>query len=111
MSARSCWTLCWTKCWTLFRAKMQIPTAISISNDACLRKFLGVGAGEGNRTLVFSLEVAEFRNGHNGHSDILQPCGLLRPLQNLSLSEWRRGGFATVDRAPYPSRFSIIFKN
>ena len=35
---------------------MRIPTAISISNDACLRKFLGDGAGEGNRTLVFSLE-------------------------------------------------------
>jgi hypothetical protein len=24
-----------------------------------------------------------------GHSDILQPCGSLRPLRNFSLSEWR----------------------
>ena len=47
---------------------------------ACLnRKFLtaqvieNIGAGEGNRTLVFSLEVAKFRSALNCHSDILQP--------------------------------------
>jgi hypothetical protein len=31
-----------------------------------------VGAGEGNRTLVFSLEVTEFRNAFEGDSDILR---------------------------------------
>jgi hypothetical protein len=36
---------------------------------------LGDGAGEGNRTLVFSLEVVESRNALNPYSDILQPCG------------------------------------
>jgi hypothetical protein len=45
------------------------------------------GAGEGNRTLVFSLEVVKFRNLYKGYSDILQPSGRLRLLQNLSLSE------------------------
>ena len=35
----------------------------------------GAGAGEGNRTLVFSLEAAKFRNLPKGHSDILQPSG------------------------------------
>jgi hypothetical protein len=54
---------------------MRIPTAISISNDACLRKFLGDGAGEGNRTLVFSLEGDAFRNGLSTDSDILQARG------------------------------------
>jgi hypothetical protein len=34
-----------------------------------------IGAGEGNRTLVFSLEVAKFHNPCKGHSDILQPSG------------------------------------
>jgi hypothetical protein len=34
-----------------------------------------IGAGEGNRTLVFSLEVAKFRSAFNSYSDILQPCG------------------------------------
>jgi hypothetical protein len=48
-----------------------------------------IGAGEGNRTLVFSLEVVEFRSMLKGHSNILQPCGSLRPLRNFSLSEWR----------------------
>jgi hypothetical protein len=33
------------------------------------------GAGEGNRTLVFSLEVEEFCNVFNGHSDISQLSG------------------------------------
>jgi hypothetical protein len=33
------------------------------------------GAGEGKRTLVFSLEVAKFSNPGKGHSDILQPSG------------------------------------
>src|SRR5882757_10798729 len=47
------------------------------------------GAGEGNRTLVFSLEVAEFRNVFNSRSDISQLFGRLRSLQNFSLSEWR----------------------
>jgi hypothetical protein len=51
--------------------------------------FENTGAGEGNRTLVFSLEVVNFRNPYNGYSNILQPSGQLRLLENLSLSEWR----------------------
>ena len=46
------------------------------------------GAGEGNRTLVFSLGVDELSNAFNGGSDNLQPCGQLRLLQIFSLSEW-----------------------
>ena len=52
-----CWTFCWTKCWTLFLSKIRILSAISISSGDRLGKLLGDGAGEGNRTLVFSLEV------------------------------------------------------
>ena len=74
------------------------------------------GAGEGNRTLVFSLEVVEFRCRPISHSDILQPCGSLRPLQNFFLSEWRwpvksnspKGswvGYVKVE-ARYPLRIS-----
>jgi len=48
-----------------------------------------IGAGEGNRTLVFSLEVAGFSNVFNGYSDIFGSSGPLRSLQNCSLSEWR----------------------
>src|SRR5882762_5159328 len=51
-----CWTFCWTKCWTLFLAKIRILSAISIISGDRLGKSLGDGAGEGNRTLVFSLE-------------------------------------------------------
>src|SRR5258707_5660010 len=51
-----CWTFCWTKCWTLFLAKIRILSAVSISSGDLLGKLLGDGAGEGNRTLVFSLE-------------------------------------------------------
>src|SRR6267154_6454607 len=51
-----CWTFCWTKCWTLFLAKIRILLVISISSGDRLGKLLGDGAGEGNRTLVFSLE-------------------------------------------------------
>src|SRR6267143_5010835 len=54
--ARSCWTYCWTKCWTLFPAKIRISPYVSVSSWLGLRKFRGDGAGEGNRTLVFSLE-------------------------------------------------------
>ena len=46
------------------------------------------GAGEGNRTLLFSLEVDKLPNVFNRHSDIVQPCGRLRLRQNFSLSEW-----------------------
>src|ERR1700738_4693136 len=49
-----------------------------------------VGAGEGNRTLVFSLEVVELRRAPHSHSDLLQPCGELGPLHNFPFSEWRR---------------------
>src|SRR5258705_4435678 len=55
-----CWTFCWTKCWTLFLAKIRILSAVSISSGDRLGKLLGDGAGEGNRTLVFSLEVSAF---------------------------------------------------
>src|SRR5258706_5221747 len=51
-----CWTFCWTKCWTLFLSKIRILSEISISSGDRLGKLLGDGAGEGNRTLVFSLE-------------------------------------------------------
>src|SRR5712664_3611924 len=53
-----CWTFCWTKCWTLFLSKIRILFEISISSGDRLGKLLGDGAGEGNRTLVFSLEVS-----------------------------------------------------
>ena len=39
-------------------------------------------------TIVFRLEVAEFGNANNERSDILQPYGRLRCLQNFQLSEW-----------------------
>ena len=48
-----------------------------------------IGAGEGNRTLVFSLEVEELRNVFNSRSDISQLFGRLRFLGNFSLSERR----------------------
>src|SRR5216683_1013271 len=51
-----CWTFCWTKCWSLFLSKIRILSEISISSGDRLGKLLGDGAGEGNRTLVFSLE-------------------------------------------------------
>src|SRR5882762_2489508 len=64
-----CWTFCWTKCWTLFLAKIRILSAISISSGDRLGKLLGDGAGEGNRTLVFSLEGCRGLNTYNAHSD------------------------------------------
>src|SRR5882724_5667390 len=76
-----CWTFCWTKCWTLFLAKIRILPAISISSGDRLGKLLGDGAGEGNRTLVFSLEVSGIslcRNGDHhlsAHSLLLSNCG------------------------------------
>src|SRR5882672_3335519 len=84
-----CWTFCWTKCWTLFLAKIQILPAISISSGDRLGKLLGDGAGEGNRTLVFSLEVSKYRSVFKGHSDIFRCFGPLRSLQSFPLSEWR----------------------
>ena len=48
-----------------------------------------IGAGEGNRTLVFSLEVGKYCSVFNGRSDIFDVFGPLRSLQNFSLSEWR----------------------
>jgi hypothetical protein len=48
-----------------------------------------IGAGEGNRTLVFSLEVSEFRSVFNGRSDIFGVFGPLGSSQNFSLSEWQ----------------------
>jgi hypothetical protein len=60
-----------------------------------------VGAGEGNRTLVFSLEVVKFGNLYRGNSDILQPSGRLKLLRNFSLSEWgqrRVAGFGVYSR-------------
>jgi hypothetical protein len=48
-----------------------------------------LGAGGGNRTLVFSLEVGKSCSVFKGHSDIFGVFGLLRSLQNFSLSEWR----------------------
>src|SRR6266849_9239219 len=47
------------------------------------------GAGEGNRTLVFSLEVSKYCNVFSGRSDIFQLFDPLRSLRNFSLSEWR----------------------
>ena len=52
--------------------------------------------------LVFSLEVAEFRSAFNSHSDILQPCGSLRPLQNFSMSERPSGDPHKVKRPLKP---------
>jgi hypothetical protein len=40
-------------------------------------KLVRIGAGEGNRTLVFSLEVVKSRNLYKDYSDILQPSDLL----------------------------------
>ena len=50
-----------------------------------------IGAGEGTRNLLFSMEVDELCNAFNGHSDFLQLCEWLRPQQNFLLSEWRLG--------------------
>ncbi len=47
------------------------------------------GAGEGNRTLVFSLEVSKYCSVFKGRSDIFQLFDLLGSLRNFSLSEWR----------------------
>src|ERR1700747_800935 len=49
----------------------------------------GIGAGEGNRTLVFSLEVSKNCSVFKGRSDIFGSFGPLRSLQNFLLSEWR----------------------
>jgi hypothetical protein len=46
-----------------FLAKIRILPAFSISSEDCLGKLLGDGAGERNRTLVFSLEVENFATG------------------------------------------------
>src|SRR5216684_5754355 len=91
-----CWTFCWTKCWTLFLAKIRILSAISISSGDRLGKLLGDGAGEGNRTLVFSLEVPGFRNVFKSRSDVSQLFERLRSLQNFSLSEWRKLSRASI---------------
>jgi hypothetical protein len=48
-----------------------------------------IGAGEGNRTLVFSLEVSKSCSDFKVRSDIFDVFGPLRSLQNFSLSEWR----------------------
>jgi hypothetical protein len=48
-----------------------------------------IGAGEGNRTLVFSLEVSKYCNVFKGRSDIFAVFGLLRSLQIFPLSEWQ----------------------
>src|SRR5258708_19866328 len=73
------------------------------------------GAGEGNRTLVFSLEVEKFDNSRNSRSDILQPSGWLRSLRNFPLSEWRqppardsRGGSTSNPTPPRLSRCPLL---
>jgi hypothetical protein len=63
--------------------------ALSERNLGILKVLEIAGAGEGNRTLVFSLEVRKFRSVSNSHSDILQLFVALRSLQNFSLSERR----------------------
>jgi hypothetical protein len=40
-------------------------------------------AWEVEAPLVFRLDVVRFRNLYKGYSDILQPSGRLRPLQNF----------------------------
>jgi hypothetical protein len=48
-----------------------------------------LGAGGGNRTLVFSLEVGKSCSVFKGRSDIFGVFSSLRSLLNFSLSEWR----------------------
>ena len=48
-----------------------------------------IGAGEGNRTLVFSLEVSKYCSVFKRRSDSSQIFGRLRSLRSFSLSEWR----------------------
>jgi hypothetical protein len=56
------------------------------------------GAGEGNRTLVFSLEVAKFRRATKRRSDNLQRSERLKSLRNFFLSEWLRTRSPSVHR-------------
>jgi hypothetical protein len=55
------------------RGEISVPANIDKVDPAI--KEIMIGAGEGNRTLVFSLEVDAFRNALNTDSDILQACG------------------------------------
>src|SRR6202022_4683528 len=50
---------------------------------------VGTGAGEGNRTLVFSLEVSGFSQCFQEPFLHFAAFGRLRSLRNFSLSEWR----------------------
>jgi hypothetical protein len=59
-----------------------------------------IGAGGGNRTLVFSLEVSEYCSVFSGRSDIFRAFGPLRSLQNFSLSEWRLRAHVVLFTAP-----------
>src|SRR5438105_3495788 len=78
-------------------------TRVRVCNHRCLRRItlrhdfsdMKDGAGEGNRTLVFSLEVGKNYSLFNGRSDIFGGFVPLTTLQNFSLSEWRL-------RAPRP---------
>jgi hypothetical protein len=62
-----------------------------------------IGAGEGNRTLVFSLEVSKNCSLFSGRSDILAVFGPLRSLQNFSLSEWQSLAHAHLFQAILPA--------
>jgi hypothetical protein len=55
--------------------------------------FEKTGAGEGNRTLVISLEGARRASTLNGFSDKLAPSATLRHKANFSLSERREGAW------------------
>jgi hypothetical protein len=55
-------------------------------------------SGEGNRTLVFSLEVAKFRRATKRRSDNLQRSERLKSLRNFFLSEWLRTRSPSVHR-------------
>jgi hypothetical protein len=54
------------------RAKVIIPGPIM---HVSTQRQLGDGAREGNRTLIFSLEVVEFRSAFKSHSNIFQLAG------------------------------------
>jgi hypothetical protein len=63
------------------------PNSVSFKQGATSSRW-DIGAGEGNRTLVFSLEVSGFPECFQSPFRHLQLFGRLRSLQNFPLSEW-----------------------
>src|SRR5262249_53920031 len=58
------------------------------------------GAGEGNRTLVFSLEVEEFPCRFNGHSDIFAALRVIETITEFPVVGMATRSPARGNRAP-----------